>query len=370
MLTLLAGGVGLAACESDRDNRTHRTTPASTTRAGTAARTTMDEPQPMMGATSTLAFPTGDRSTSVLLVEKTLPRQVRVGQDFDYQIKVTNLTDHTLTGVLVKEYAHTQSDMRRDPSISGERLDGTSGRNNQLRDEDRLNRGRLDRDRGLNKDATQNRDRLNNAKDSSTEKEEDITWPAKENRGREDQTGSATRDASKDSYSNRDMNDRDINRESADRDVAVRDTTARDTVRDQNLTRTERRDSFSSRTTEPPSPEGSKPSPAERGPAPSGAKAAEKDVSWPVRDNPNATRDFENQPGAGDGTANPDPQDKSAPRRGPIAQERDVTWPPNGPATQRRVAQEPAPVMREARNEVVMDNFELGDDFEEYNIGT
>ena len=45
------------------------------------------------GGTSALAFPTGDRGSSVLLVETQTPKDVRVGHEFTYTIRLTNLTD-------------------------------------------------------------------------------------------------------------------------------------------------------------------------------------------------------------------------------------------------------------------------------------
>ena len=51
----------------------------------------------------TMAYPTGDRNSSVMLVEKTLPSQVRVGQPFEYELKVTNITDATLDDVRLQE---------------------------------------------------------------------------------------------------------------------------------------------------------------------------------------------------------------------------------------------------------------------------
>ena len=51
----------------------------------------------------TMAYPTGDRNSSVMLVEKSLPSQVRVGQPFEYEIKVTNITDATLDEVRLQE---------------------------------------------------------------------------------------------------------------------------------------------------------------------------------------------------------------------------------------------------------------------------
>ena len=51
----------------------------------------------------TMAYPTGDRNSSVLLVEKTVPNQVRLNQPFQYEIKVTNITDATLDDVRIRE---------------------------------------------------------------------------------------------------------------------------------------------------------------------------------------------------------------------------------------------------------------------------
>lgn len=53
--------------------------------------------------TMTLAYPTGQRETSTILVEKSLPKQVRVGELYKYEIKVTNLTKQPLSGVTVVE---------------------------------------------------------------------------------------------------------------------------------------------------------------------------------------------------------------------------------------------------------------------------
>src|SRR5437870_4649203 len=50
-----------------------------------------------------LAYPTGNRSTSAVLVERMSPPEVRLGEPYEYQIKVTNLTNATLCGVVVRE---------------------------------------------------------------------------------------------------------------------------------------------------------------------------------------------------------------------------------------------------------------------------
>lgn len=66
-----------------------------------------------------MAFPTGNRNTSDLLVEQIGPREVRVGQQYTYQIRVTNLTDQTLTGVVLHErmpqdFKLASNDIRRE----------------------------------------------------------------------------------------------------------------------------------------------------------------------------------------------------------------------------------------------------------------
>ena len=50
-----------------------------------------------------LAYPTGERDSSAVLLEKSTPAEVRVGQPYTYTITVTNLTDAPLSGVTVFE---------------------------------------------------------------------------------------------------------------------------------------------------------------------------------------------------------------------------------------------------------------------------
>jgi uncharacterized repeat protein (TIGR01451 family) len=58
--------------------------------------------QRTMGNTSTVALPTGDRDSSVLLLERSAPAQVQVGVPFDYTMTVTNIADIPLHEVMVK----------------------------------------------------------------------------------------------------------------------------------------------------------------------------------------------------------------------------------------------------------------------------
>lgn len=49
------------------------------------------------------AFPTGQAQTSVVLLERFTPRAVRMGRDFDYQVKLTNLTAAAIEDVVLTE---------------------------------------------------------------------------------------------------------------------------------------------------------------------------------------------------------------------------------------------------------------------------
>jgi len=50
-----------------------------------------------------LFYPTGDRATSMLLLERNAPAQARLGKPYNYQLVVTNLTNTPLQGVVVSE---------------------------------------------------------------------------------------------------------------------------------------------------------------------------------------------------------------------------------------------------------------------------
>src|SRR5262245_16084162 len=49
------------------------------------------------------AFPTGERASSVIFVERMTPAEVRVGENYDYILRVTNLTRTTLSSVVLHE---------------------------------------------------------------------------------------------------------------------------------------------------------------------------------------------------------------------------------------------------------------------------
>jgi len=62
---------------------------------------------PMAAGGSVMYIPTGERSTSALMIEKIYPSQVTVGQPFDYIIKATNISSQALNNVTVTEAAPT-----------------------------------------------------------------------------------------------------------------------------------------------------------------------------------------------------------------------------------------------------------------------
>ena len=54
---------------------------------------------------SSRAYPTGNRATSALLVERQTPAEVQAGQRYEYKIRLTNLTAMPLVNVLVTDTA-------------------------------------------------------------------------------------------------------------------------------------------------------------------------------------------------------------------------------------------------------------------------
>jgi uncharacterized repeat protein (TIGR01451 family) len=49
------------------------------------------------------AYPTGDKTTSVVLLERFTPTEVRVGQGFSYKVRLTNLTSATIEELVLTE---------------------------------------------------------------------------------------------------------------------------------------------------------------------------------------------------------------------------------------------------------------------------
>src|SRR5690606_2214996 len=80
-------------------------------------RTSRPEAVPARGTNVvSMAYPTGDISTSAVLVEKILPASVNVGEPFDYEIRVTNLSSLQLDNVQVSDsMAGTMNVLSMDP---------------------------------------------------------------------------------------------------------------------------------------------------------------------------------------------------------------------------------------------------------------
>ena len=59
-------------------------------------------PSPTASRTET-AYPTGDRATSVILLERFTPTEVRVGEAYSYEVKLTNLTSAKIQDIVLTE---------------------------------------------------------------------------------------------------------------------------------------------------------------------------------------------------------------------------------------------------------------------------
>lgn len=70
-----------------------------------------------------MAFPTGLRDSSGLLLEKVVPAEVMVGKPFTYEYKVINLTDYPLSDVVVVDRV-TDNFQRTDSSPAAATVDG------------------------------------------------------------------------------------------------------------------------------------------------------------------------------------------------------------------------------------------------------
>jgi len=90
--TMAASGSGTGATGSSP-------APVARTEPASAPRT--------MSTGNVMYIPTGERSSSALMIEKIYPTQVTVGQPFDYIIRATNISSQALNNVVVTEQAPT-----------------------------------------------------------------------------------------------------------------------------------------------------------------------------------------------------------------------------------------------------------------------
>jgi uncharacterized repeat protein (TIGR01451 family) len=102
-IALCASAVIATGCKSTTDAS------ASTLTTGDSAvvvKSTGDASKPLASdgmLRGSLAYPTGDRATSSLLLEKAVPAEIVAGKPYDYELKVTNLTRQTLENVEIVE---------------------------------------------------------------------------------------------------------------------------------------------------------------------------------------------------------------------------------------------------------------------------
>lgn len=112
---------------------TRSTTKAAEARAPAAKPVAVEAPAPIVEAlpednwTRTVqAVPTGDVASSVLLLEKLAPGEVVLGADFEYQLRVTNLTDVSLKQVVIIEQATANLVLRESEPAASMDDDGTA----------------------------------------------------------------------------------------------------------------------------------------------------------------------------------------------------------------------------------------------------
>lgn len=91
-IALIASGLLALGCSSTQSSSKPAEKPAE-----------RPAPRAAEAGYSSMAFPTGDRETSVVLLERRMPREVVVGQPLSYEIRVTNLTSNQLKEVVVRD---------------------------------------------------------------------------------------------------------------------------------------------------------------------------------------------------------------------------------------------------------------------------
>jgi uncharacterized repeat protein (TIGR01451 family) len=91
------------------DSTTDRSRSADAGSRTAASSDRYSEPRSEPGTVrQTLAYPTGDRRTSAILLEAQAPEEVRVGQPYTYVLRVTNLTDTPLHDVRVRDLSRSR----------------------------------------------------------------------------------------------------------------------------------------------------------------------------------------------------------------------------------------------------------------------
>jgi len=99
---------------------------ASTGTAGSGSGATYRPAVPAGYSYTGLAFPTGDANSSAIMVHEVIPQQVRLGQNYSYELHVTNLTNATLQNVVVTNSNHQNfANMSASPA-AGKAADGSA----------------------------------------------------------------------------------------------------------------------------------------------------------------------------------------------------------------------------------------------------
>ncbi len=73
-----------------------------------------------------VAWPTGERSSSVILIERVAPAEVRAGQPLDYEIRLTNLTRANLSDLVLTEQLPTGYEVKSIDPKPAETTDGVA----------------------------------------------------------------------------------------------------------------------------------------------------------------------------------------------------------------------------------------------------
>ena len=98
----LAGISGIAGCKSTSESSsTTSDSNGMTNSSSISAPGVTHENEADSQFTTARSFPTGDKSSSVLMVEAMGPKSIRVQHDASYQMKVTNLTDMPVKNVSI-----------------------------------------------------------------------------------------------------------------------------------------------------------------------------------------------------------------------------------------------------------------------------
>src|SRR4051794_21746272 len=96
----LAGAAGCASNGENDSNGSRTVAPLPATQPSDAR----SDRSNAAGTTHTvMAYPTGDRNSSTLLIEKFGPAQIRLNKPTTYELKVTNLTNNPLNNIQLRE---------------------------------------------------------------------------------------------------------------------------------------------------------------------------------------------------------------------------------------------------------------------------